>query len=446
MIFFTPLNDSLSKESKSVNITNSLRAYNYAPRFLKNNTLPVATIKFSNGSLMNFSSLYEAALWLLEEFKNNDNFWRNIMEINILPIEYVKNITNNSEYMNGYEVFFVRNISEDLSLNESLLATSNFYAYHQCTYGSPYTVSPLYGPLTALNITLINGSKLTIDDFKEITILIYLNMSDEIAVNKVKTWIVTLYEQILNEFGRESLRIILIDIANEAKKIPEELQNYGVLLALDSNTSILLNASGSFLTFGFRDLYPAFVYLFRNYVWRKSIGLEAPEVSIAYLSQVIKKGIAALSIYPIINITGWDLYELSPGYIGIQVGEGYGNTTLKVYYKILDASNATLTTGSFEKNVTEPGIYSFKIDLIPNNSRTIIVDVQMISQFGFVISKSVTLKVISEVKLKEKEEKKYWELWIAIAIVMILIILFGIITTKWISPKGERRRKRRVKT
>ncbi len=403
-----------------------------------NATIPAVKIKLSNGSWMNFTTAYEAIEWILDSLFEGRIDKEIIKEIDVMPIDSEEN--GNLTYIRGYEAFFARNVSKDCPLNESVIILSKMYSYYYNRYGFPYTISPLFGPLNNMNITLLNGSTIKITELHGITILVYLNGSDELSINEVITWLQGIKKELSSE---TRLNVVVIDITNTSdEKMLEQFKGLGVLLTNDDNTSLIPNIKGSYKIFGFENVYPTMIYLLDNYIWRKSIGIESSHASFIYISQVLEKGLLGLGIYPILNITGWDLIELSPGYLGVYVGEGFGTATVFLSYKILDQENNTLKLGDFEENISYPGIYRFRIDLIPNNSRIIIIQAHIDSKFGKFSLKEVSLKVKYEVKEEETKEKP-WRLWIGILLVTMIILVLGVTAARYMSEKEHKRRKKR---
>ena len=444
-LYMMEVNSSGRYLSLSSHIVNNILSNNE-----NNVTLPIMKVKFSNGTILNFSSIDEGLSILYNGFKQGKISLSDIENITVMQfISWMhflnQNISsiNESYYIPGYRLFFSKlNNPEHYNYSGTVIAVSeNDFLYN--TFGEKFTKGVLYGKIPEFRIYYNNTSISLKDMGYEHYILVYTNASDEEITGAIIDEMDNLMAGLNASDLSSKIYIIVVDITNSLQK--SEVKNEGTsntLLINDCNTSIE-RGNGTFRVFGF-SRYPAYVYITQNlFIWRKTIGFESSDEIYRYISTFLANGEISLTAYMIKSITACDLVETKRADIFIEVSDGFGLATISIAFTIKDGEENILEMGNRSKEIEDVGIYLFEIKL-PNKSRLLEVDVKIITKYGITISQSVSFEV-KPLKGPSKPEEKFPWLEIITAFLAVLIVIsLGVYayrkTTRERIPKSRKRR------
>ncbi len=412
---------------------------------LNASNVSLVKIFLKNGSIINYTNVDDAIRDFYKAIISNGFSLSDILNISVMRFQDYLAVLQNETYLNqttyvpAYRLFFSILTNPSTYNYTGTIIPVNGYEFLYNTYGGKLTKCFMYGRLSSLRIIDVYGNEITMGDAK-LALISYINATDT-----------TLSSSVLDELNKtvaenSDIKVIVIDIANTLNKSAQYVQIYNKMyFANDFNTSIESNVNGTFSSFGFIAT-PAYVYIKNDlYVVRKSIGYEKASLMNQYI-RVLTKSDNGLFSYIINDVSASNLVEGEKADIYIKVGDGFGNATLSVDYRILDENNNTLDSDTVNKEIQYNEWINFKIDL-PNKSRTLILSVSVYSD------NLPGSHIVISFKVKEREERTHeerfpWDLVTGIVLLLILIIVIGsyayryTVKEKYRKPRKRRRAKR----
>lgn len=440
------------------NLRLSYNSYNTKNLTFLNMTV---NITLKNGSKLMFSSPSEAISNITSEITNesrslipNITFIQNTscflyhdilgkLEKNETRINETigDNITlSQNKSVPGYKLFFsnMRKWHQNYTSSYGPLIPVNAKEYLEGTYGEQYTKTFLYGSIPLPNVTSIDNEVINDNYFtgKE-NLLIYLNSSNKaLSRNTLQT-----AKKVKNATDANIIAIDINENATYLRNLQEGL-NITFPIALDSNTSLPgLCVNNTSSVFGISGETPLLSFLHvpegntKGLIWRKSIGWENAEKTIAYI-EAFTKGVenkVGTNVYPVLGISAENVEPDKEADIFVNLGEGNGEiSTKEMKYTFFDKNGKIIGTRNQTREMIKSGSTLKRSIDVPEKKEspkklTVIVHVKSHGT-------SLWKKNSFEIELEKKEEETPWGVYAGITIAIILLIIGVLLNRKM---KGE---------
>jgi len=404
-------------------------------------------VRLLNGSVLSYSTIDEAVSTIFKLITENRIALSDISNISVLLFQdYMRLVNQNVTSVNGtyyipaYRIFFGSLAHPEQYNYAGKIVAVNEDEFFYGSYGGRITKTFLYGKVPQLEIITLDNETLKISG-NEILLLTYLNLSEEYITYNELCELNKTAEYFSSSGYGDQVKIVVIDISNSTNASLSLIGEFPKLIFVnDANTSISPNITGTYTEFGFTR-YPAFVYMRGDFlVWRKAIGVESTSVISGYINGLLKLGDRGIFSYVVGNIQAWNLIETKKARVSIYICDGFGNVTVILSYEILDAENGTMESDSIMRNITEPTLLSYEIDL-PNNSYKLKIHVMVVrnevSEFS--------LTTIYDIEQLEEEKVGEEFPWMQVAMVMValvIVVVLGYYAYRKTVPKTKQRKRR----